>query len=356
MMTQRGAFGVLLLFVLGFPSLVRGQQNLFEPVIQQAQKRMVKVLGAGVANVEGYASGTIVSPDGLILSMQGVFLDGRQVQVTLPDGTLHPATVLRRDRQLQLSLLKIDAETPEFFPLGEEDYGQQGDWVIAVSNAYKVADKDEHLSVMMGIISLRTSIDAKLNQRDTAYSGPMVLVDAITSNPGAAGGAVVDKDGHLVGLIGKIINSSETNTRLNYAVPRSRLFQFVQGESPTESTAQQMPREALDLGIKIFQLSGRSAPPYVDKVIRGGLAAKAGIKPDDLIVSINGTKLGTVRDFLDAKDQIYNDQPVVLVVTRGTAVKRFVVWEPESAATEGANQTPQQNRQDQQPEGQGNDS
>ena len=353
MIMRSGVAGILWTVFLLITSSAYGQQNRFEPVIQQAQQRMVKVLGAGVANVEGYASGTIVSPDGLILSMQGVFLDGRQVQVTLPDGTLHPATVLRRDRQLQLSLLKIEAETPAYFPLGEEDYGQQGDWVIAVSNAYKVADKDEQLSVMMGIISLRTSIDAKLNQRDTAYSGPMVLVDAITSNPGAAGGAVVDKEGHLVGLIGKIINSSETNTRLNYAVPRSRLFQFVQGDTATEIAEQPMSREVLDLGIKIFQLSGRNAPPYVDKVIRDGLAAKAGIKPDDLIVSINGTKLATVRDFLDAKDQIYNDQPVVIVATRGPAVKRFVVWEPEVDAAE---KTSTQDDKVPTPEGQGNES
>lgn len=326
--------GLLVMVVMNLgASPCHAQRNLFQKVLPQAQRCMVKVLGAGVANVEGYASGTLVSDDGLIVSTQGVFLDGRQVQVILADGSMHVASILRRDRQLQLSLLKIEAETPDFFPLGDQDYGEQGDWVAAISNAYRVADKEEALTVMMGVISLRTSIDAKLNQRDTAYSGPMVLVDAITSNPGAAGGALIDQKGRLVGVIGKIINSTETNTRLNYAVPRSRVYSFVQGEtSDSTPTARTSPRELLDLGLKVFQLSGRNAPPYVDRVVRGGLADQAGVKPDDLIVSINGTKLSTVRDYLNAKEKLYDDQPVVLLVTRGSDLKRLVVWEPNQTS------------------------
>ena len=290
---------------------------------------MVKVIGAGAGNVEGYATGMLISDDGLILSTQGVFLDGPQVQIILPDGSLHTASVLRRNRQLQLSLLKIEAPTPDHFTLGSEDFGQQGDWVAAVSNAYKIADKEEHLSVMMGVISLRTTIDAKLNQRDTAYSGPLVLVDAITSNPGAAGGAIIDRQGNLVGLIGKIIDSSETNTRLNYAVPRSLLDRFAKGELSTEPLAQsQVPRKRLDLGLKIFQLSGRNAPPYIDKVVAGGLAAQAGLKSDDMVVSINGNKVKTVRDYQQQTSELYDDQQLVIVAARKSKLVRAVVWEP----------------------------
>ena len=154
---------LLMVLFLSQTSRVAGQENLFQQAIEQTQQRMVKVIGAGAGNVEGYATGMLISDDGLILSTQGVFLDGPQVQIILPDGSLHTASVLRRNRQLQLSLLKIEAPTPDHFTLGSEDFGQQGDWVAAVSNAYKIADKEEHLSVMMGVISLRTTIDAKLN-------------------------------------------------------------------------------------------------------------------------------------------------------------------------------------------------
>ena len=121
-----------------------------------------------------------------------------------------------------MALLKISpTEELDCFSLSDSDVGQKGDWVIALSNAFKVASKSEPVSAMIGVISLRSSIEARLNQRDVAYKGPLVLIDAITSNPGASGGAVVTFDGDLVGMVGKLINSSETNTRLNYAVPVS---------------------------------------------------------------------------------------------------------------------------------------
>jgi serine protease Do len=287
---------------------------------------MVKVFGAKAGTVEGYASGIIVSADGKILTTQGVFLDGSQVQVILSTGEACPATVIRRDRKLQVSLLDIGRPTPDFFDVMTDSVVKQGDWVIAISNAFKVADQDEPLSVMMGVVSLQTSMEAKLNDRDVAYSGPLILIDAITSNPGAAGGALLDRSGRLVGQIGRIIDSSETNTRLNYAVPTSALQSFLSGdatdsaESPTERVGQ-----PLDLGIKIFTLSGRSAAPYVDRVISGGWAAQAGIKPDDLIVSIAGEKIANVAQYQNMVKALTDETDVVIVAARKQELLRFVV-------------------------------
>ena len=150
----------------------------------------------------------------------------------------HIATILKRDRETQLSLLKIQAVTPSFFELSADSVGKKGDWVIALSNAFKVADKDEPVSAMLGVISLRTTMEARLTKRDVAYRGELVLIDAITSNPGASGGAVITPDGRLVGIVGKIINSSETNTRLNYAVPTQVLHEFVAGKASVNGEAQ----------------------------------------------------------------------------------------------------------------------
>ena len=315
-----------------------GQDNHFAEVIAAAQQRMVKVSGAKAGNVEGYASGMIVSEDGKVLTTQGVFLDGNQVQVILPDGRLVPATVLRRDRNLQLALLDVALPTPEYFDLEQSAPVRQGDWVVAVSNAFKVADKDEPLSVMMGVVSLQTSIDARLNDRDVAYSGPLILIDAITSNPGAAGGAVLDGSGRLVGTIGRIINSSDTNTRLNYAVPVQEIRRFVQGDSETTeaaAAATALAGQPLELGLKIFTLSGRSAPPYVDRVTPGGLAQQAGIQADDLVVSVAGEKVNSVSQYQAAVAKLTTDQEVVLVVARKNELIRALIpatKTPENAA------------------------
>ncbi len=301
-----------------------GPNSFIQDVIDAAQPKMVKVYGAGAGRVEGFATGILVSDDGKILTSQGVFLDGRQVKVVLADGTQYQATILKRDRVSQVSLLKIQAETPDYFELLSEPVGEKGDWVVALCNSFKVADKDEPVSATLGIISLRTTMEARLTKRDVAYQGELVLIDAITSNPGAAGGAVLTADGQLVGIVGKIINSSETNTRLNYAVPNSVLARFLQGK-PDPIVASQ-PVEVVqqaDLGVVLFQFGGRSNPAYVDRVVRGSPAAEAKLKTDDMIVSIDGNKIGSVRDYARVLETLRPDEEVLMIVKRGVEMVRI---------------------------------
>ena len=162
------------------------EHNFIANAVDEVQPKMVKVYGASAGRVEGYATGVFVGETGQVLTTQGVFLDGSQIRVVSADGVAHNASILKRDRVHQLTLLKISAESKDHFAIQKEDVGSKGDWVIAVCNSFKVADKQEPLSATLGVISLRTSIEAKLNSRDVAYSGDMVLIDQITSNPGCS--------------------------------------------------------------------------------------------------------------------------------------------------------------------------
>lgn len=307
------------------------QEAFLPKLINRNQPKMAKVIGAGVGRVDGYASGIVVSADGLILTSQGVFLDGRQVRVELSDGKSYGATILRRNRTLQLALLKIEADRAlEFFQLSDEAVGEKGDWVVALSNAFKVANESEPMSAMIGIIALRSSIEARLNDRDVAYKGPLVLIDAITSNPGAGGGAVINAEGQLVGMIGKLINSSETNTRINYAVPSSTLKQFVENRiaeiASTEADEDQSaPLKKADLGIVLFTLGSRNNPAYVDRVRRGSPAAKLKLKPDDLIVALDGVQIGTVEEYQKVVQRLVPDVEVAIVFKRGAQLQRMEI-------------------------------
>ena len=303
----------------------QSEEGFFETVVSQAQPKMAKVFGASAGNVEGFATGIVVSAQGHVLSTQGVFLDGQQVRVILANGSEHQATILRRDRVTQLALLKIETATPDYFELNSEPIGAQGDWVIALTNAFKVADKDEPLSATLGVISLRTTIEARLNRRDVAYQGELVVIDAITSNPGAAGGAVLTTDGQLVGMVGKIINSSETNTRLNYAVPSSILAKFVANPDSAPVTAVAEVSPLAELGIIVFKTGGRNNPAYIDRVRPNSPAAAAELKSDDMIVSIAGQKIGTVKEFNEAVDTLHPGEEVILVIKRGTEFLRVPI-------------------------------
>lgn len=300
-------------------------ENGIQATIDRANRCMVKVFGASAGRVEGYASGFFVSDDGLIMTAQGVFLNGREIRVLDWQGREYKASVIRRDREKQLALLKITESSPHYFDLSNGDVGEQGDWVIAISNAFRVADKDEPLSATLGVISLRTSMEAWLNQRDVAYRGPLVVIDPITSNPGAAGGAVITLDGKLVGMIGKIIESSQTNTRLNYAVPTSVLSDFVNERGTTETVQATPDHPPADLGIVLFRHSGRDGPAYIDRVKRRSPAHRAGFRSDDLVISIGGQTIGNTRDYDKALERLVPGEEVIVVVKRGNELIRKAV-------------------------------
>lgn len=312
----------LVVFLRLAPACGQQNSNNVQETIDRAQPKLVKVFGAGSARVDGNATGMIVSNDGKILTTQGVFLDGKQVKIVLLDGSEHVATILKRDRVRQLALLKIEAKTPDFFEIPTKAIGDKGDWVIAICNAFKVADKSEPISVTMGIISLRTQIEARLTRRDVAYLGELVLIDAITSNPGAAGGAVLTLDGNLVGMVGKIINSSDTNTRLNYAVPSSVLAKFIDGSEEVMMEPSAEIFQQAETGIVLFKFGGRNNPAYIDRVKRRSPAADANLMPDDMVVSMAGTKIGTVKDYGAVLESLRPDEEIMVIVKRGNELIR----------------------------------
>jgi serine protease Do len=288
----------------------------FSSAIELAQRRTVKIFGAGIGRSAGYASGVIVGPDGQILTAQGVFLGAATLRVTLADGTTHDAAIIRRSSDLQAALLKIEAPTPDYFDLSQQPAVEPGDWLLAVSNAFKVAEGPEPLSVNVGVLTLRMPIDARRGVHDFPYHADAYVYDAVTSNPGAEGGAVVTAGAQLVGMIGRVIESKSSGTRLNYAVPADLLAKFVAGDTSPPVAAAAIPSTKADLGIRLFALGGRRGPAYVDRVVPGGPAASAGLQSDDLVVSIAGQAVRDASDFRRIVESLTVGVEVVVEVKR----------------------------------------
>ncbi len=295
--------------------------NAFADAIAYAQKRTVKIVGAGLAREHGYASGIIVGAEGEILTAVGIYIASPTLRVVLPDGSVHQATVLRRSDPLQTVLLKIDAATPDYFELPPQAAAQPGDWILAVANPFKVAEGSELMSANLGVVSLRAQLDLKKKLQDVLYDDEVLLIDAITSNPGSPGGAVVDSAGRLVGMIGKIIESRSTGTRLNYAVPADLLHRFVHQLPPvtTGSTDSTEARPA-ELGFRVFALGGKRAPAYVDAVMPGTPAAAAGLRKDDLVLALGDTTVRNIREFEEAAQGVRPDESLKLLIKRGNDV------------------------------------
>lgn len=323
-----------ILFFISLANAVHSSEppDSIEQAVEVAQERVVKIYGAKVGATPGYASGVLVSGDGHVLTANGTYLNGDRVRVVLPDGTSHVAAIVQRSRELQLALLKLEVKTPLHFdlakPLRSATY--RGQWVLAISNAFKIADGTDPSSVMLGIISLQTKLEAKRGNVAFPYEGDVLLLDMISSNPGAPGGAVVDvQSGQLIGMIGPNLESRSAGTRLNYAIPVMQLHSFVVGDNPTPTKAATSNTKRANLGIQLFRLGGKDSPAYVDRA-DAELSAEVALKPDDVILSIGEERIRTVRQYDDVVAKLVPGQAVEVTVKRGQELIRVKIKPTES--------------------------
>src|SRR4051794_2972079 len=176
----------------------------FAPVIAQVQPKIVKIYGAGGFNgLAHYQSGFLISSDGLVLTAWSYVLDSDVVNVILNDGRKFKAEMKGIDPKLELAVLKIDAADLPYFELNKNAKPEEGDRVLAFSNLFGVATGDEAASVLHGVLSIQTKLEARRGIFETPYQGPVYVVDAMTNNPGAAGGALTNLHGELIAMLGK---------------------------------------------------------------------------------------------------------------------------------------------------------
>ena len=287
------AFCILLLLLL----LLSSAPASIVDTIDQVQPKMVKIYGAGgLRGMEAYQSGILISPEGHILTVYSHVLDTDYITAVLADGRKFEAKLLGADPRLEVAVLKIDAAGLPCFDLAKAVKVEAGARVLALSNIFGVATGNEPASVQKGTVSVVTRLEARRGVFETPYHGPVYVLDVTTNNPGAAGGALVTRRGELAGMLGKELRNSLNNTWLNYAVPdrrtpRSRSRRFGPASSsparrPKPAKPPERPLDLASLGIVLVPDVLERTPPYVDHVRPGSPAAKAGIRPDDLILLV----------------------------------------------------------------------
>ncbi|MCO6438259.1 MAG: serine protease [Phycisphaerae bacterium] len=325
----------------------------FADPIAEANARVVKLYGLGAGLQAGYGTGILVSSDGLVLTVESLLIDARSVLVVDSAGRRFDADVVKRDSPRQLALLKIrslrdgdpaeagvardNGTTTELGPFEHYDLRCEGtgesachapllpgDWLIVAGNAFKVADGPEPVSIAHGVLSARVRLDARRQLRDFPYTGEVLVIDAITSNPGAPGSAVVNLDGELVGMVGRGVISNRTATHLNYAMPRAVLWDFFREATGVESESK---KEAIEhwsaeaMGLHVHSAGYRKVLPFIEHVRRDSPAARAGIRADDLILSVNNFNLPDA-DTLEARiADIPMNEAVEVVLRRGRSIR-----------------------------------
>ena len=316
-------------------SAAASQGDSLAEVIDQAQTKMVKIYGAGgFRGLEAYQSGMLISPQGHILTVLSHALDTDYITVTLADGRKFEAKLLGGDPRLDVAVLKIEAAGLPFFELGDAVTAQTGARVLAFSNLFNVAIGDEPESVQHGTVSVVTRLDARRGVFETPYHGQVYVLDLVSNNPGAAGGALVTRRGQLVAMLGKELRNALNNTWLNYALPIDQLRDSVKDiragkfiarpETPMEKKPSH-PTDLARLGITLVPDVLDRTPAYVDQVRPGSPAARAGIRPDDLIELVGDHLIQSCKSLRAELESIDRYDRVPMTVFRGADMKEVVL-------------------------------
>lgn len=297
---------------------------------REVQKRVVKIYGAGgIKGLEAYQSGFLVSPEGHIATAWSYVLDVEPI-VVLDDGRRFESKIVGIEPSLELAVLKIDASDLPYFEVDKTLDAKWGDSVLAVSNLFGIAAGNEPASVMQGMIAGITDLDARRGTFKTPYRGKVLILDLIANNPGAAGGAVVNSAGRLVGMLGKELRDSGTGVWLNYALPidalRVALGDIIAGRATT-AAKEAMPLLRRDqshnlktLGLVLVPNVLESTPVYIDAVLPNTPASKAQLRPDDLILLLDGQRVGDQKMLGDLLRRIDRRDAISVTIQRNTDV------------------------------------
>ncbi|XLZ68419.1 Do family serine endopeptidase [Massilia sp. SR12] len=241
-------------------------------------------------------SGVIVSPQGYILTNYHVVEAADEIQVVLPDGRKAPAKLVGTDPETDLAVVRITLDKLPSVSLGQVEQAKVGDVVLAIGNPFGVGQ-----TVTMGIISALGRNNLHINHFEN-----FIQTDAAI-NFGNSGGALIDTQGKLLGINSAIYSQTGGSVGIGFAIPVSTARtvleaiikdgHVVRGWIGVESQ-EITPELANSFGLQ------RDSGAIIAGVVRHGPADKAGMRPGDILLSVDGKPVKDTNDMLNLIAQL----------------------------------------------------
>ncbi len=257
-------------------------------------------------------SGFIVTEDGYIMTNAHVVGKAEKVTVTFEDGTTYPAKIIGKDEKIDIAVVKITASDKKFphVVLGNSDALKVGEWAIAVGNPFAL----DH-TVTTGVISAKgRSVEISQDQGMQNY----IQTDA-SINPGNSGGPLCNIKGEVIGINSAIYSQSGGSIGIGFAIPSNIARKAAEDLVNTGKILR------AGLGAMIQSLNAKMAKSFglsstegalISSVNPGSAAEKAGLKPGDIILKVNGAQVANMGDLVAKLYTFQPGQTVQLTVLR----------------------------------------
>ena len=257
----------------------------------------------------GLGSGVIVAPEGYLLTNHHVVDQATEIEVQLTDGRQVQARWVGSDPETDIAVLKIELDALPVLALGDVRALQVGDAVLAIGNPFNVGQ-----TVTSGIVSALGRNGLGLSTFEN-----FIQTDAAI-NPGNSGGALVDAEGHMVGINTAIFSRTGGSLGIGFAIPAATARQVMEslikdgkvvrgwiGVEPRDLTPD--IAETLRLPVKSGVL--------ITGVLQDGPASRAGMRPGDVVVAIAGAEVANTAQLLAAVAALKPRSVAHVTVPRG---------------------------------------
>jgi len=305
-LSERVSPSVVQIFVTGYAEPDADNPSMADPILERSS-----------------GSGVIVDADGYIITNAHVVERATRLEVELAltaSGGKPGASVLRRrgrtmgaqivaiDPETDLAVIKIEAQGLPALPFGDSDALRAGQLVLAFGSPLGL-----ETSVTMGVVS---AVARQLSPED-----PMIYVQTDAPiNPGNSGGALVDTEGRLVGISTLILSQSGGNEGIGFAAPSNIVKNvFTQIRQTGRVRRAEIGVHAQTVTALMAEALGLpdSAAVVLADVLPGSAAARAGLQPGDLVLSLDGKRMENGRQF---RVNLYSrpiNEAVTLEIQRG---------------------------------------
>ena len=241
--------------------------------------------------IEAKGSGFFISPKGYLVTNNHVVRNAKSVFVTLSDGQRLAATIVGRDPRTDLAVLKVNRDKPfPYLELGDSGAVSPGEWVVAIGNPFGLAE-----TATAGIVS---ALGRDIG--DGEYDS-FIQIDA-PINEGNSGGPLLNQRGQVIGVNTAILSPSGGSVGIGFAIPSnmvktisSQLIKFGKVTRGFIGVSVQMITPAMAQAMGVKMIDGKPTGALIAAVEPNAPAAKAGIKPGDVITDVNGKPIDSPR-------------------------------------------------------------